>query len=181
MFSSISVYAAPISRVMAGDILFRFGDVGVYIEEWSEELSASEDSSMSDIIRFVFVFVRLLCGREGWSRSRGVEVTFMGDGCKNRYVSRQANFGVFTGVNSGVFTGVNSMLLNESGELRYFSLRSGSVPYPLSASMILPDLGPSDFGGNEGRLSKEGTVRGLTAIEDSRDCAWLAVAGSEHR
>lgn len=143
MFNSISAYAAPISGVMTAGIFLRFGDAGASIDEWPEEISASEASSVSDIPRFVLV-IRLICEIAGESRPRGVEVTFLGGSCKNRYVFRQANF--------GEFTGVHSMLLGESGEPGYFSLRSESVPYPLSASIALSDLGRSDFGGHTGKL-----------------------------
>ena len=67
------------------------------------------------------------------------------------------------------------MLLGDSGEPGYFSLRSESVPYPLSTSIVLADLGSADFGGHVV------SVRGLTATDDSLDCAWLTVAASAHR
>ena len=92
---------------------------------------------------------------------------FLDGCCKNRYVSNW--------VNRGVLTGLHSMLLGESGEPKYFSLRSESVPYPLSTSNGLADLGPNEF---KGQLD---TVRGLTATDDSRDWTWLALAASVHR
>ena len=116
--------------------------------------------------RFVLV-IGLASELDGRPNPRGVEVTFLGGGCKNRYVS--------IWVNLGVFTGVHSMLLGESGEPRYLSLRSESVPYPLSASNILADLGPEDFG------VQLVSVRGLTATDDSLEWARLAVAASVHR
>ena len=73
------------------------------------------------------------------------------------------------------------MLLGESGEPGYFSLRSESVPYPLSASIVLVDLGRSGFGFHRGEMSQATDVRGLTATEDSLDCTWLAVAASMYR
>ena len=73
------------------------------------------------------------------------------------------------------------MLLGESGEPGYLSLRSESVPYPLSASIVLVDLGRSDFGGGRDKFSQAADVRRLTATEDSLDCAWLAVAAWVHR
>lgn len=92
---------------------------------------------------------------------------FLGGCGKKRYVSNW--------VNLGVFTGVHSMLLGESGEPRYLSLRSESVPYPLSTSNGLADLGPNDF---NGQLV---SVRGLTATDDSREWTRLTVAASVHR
>ena len=166
MLSSISVYAAPISGVMGGETFLRFADVGVFTEDCPEDPSASEASSLSDITRFVWV-IRLMCELAGRPIPRGVEVIFLDGCCKKRYVSNW--------VNLGVFTGVHSMLLGESGEPRYFSLRSESVPYPLSTSNVLADLGPNDF---KGQLV---SVRGLTATDDSRESTWLAVAASAHR
>ena len=66
------------------------------------------------------------------------------------------------------------MLPGEPGEPRYPSLRSESVPYPLSTSIVLTNSGLGDFRGQT-------TVRGLTATEDSLDCALLAVAVSVQR
>ena len=154
-FNSISVKAAPISGVMGGEIFLRFADVGVPIEEWPEDPSASEASTLSDITRFVLVLLCLVCELDERPNPRGVEVTFLGGCCKNRYVSNW--------VDLGVFTGVHSMLPGEPGEPEYLSLRSESVPYPLSASNVLADLGPTDFGG------QLVSVRGLTATDDSRE------------
>ena len=64
MLSFISVYAAPISGVMGGEIFLRFTDVGVFTEDCSEDPSASELSSLSDITRFAWV-VRLMCDLAG--------------------------------------------------------------------------------------------------------------------
>lgn len=172
MFNSISVHAAPISGVMTADIFLRFGDAGASTDECSGELSTPEAWSISDIPRFVFV-IRLLSEVFGESRPRGVEVTFPGGCCKNGYVARQPSF--------GEFTGVHSTLLGDSGKPKYLSLRSESVPYPLSASNTHADLGRSDFGGHTSKSAQAADVRGLTAIEDSLDCAWLAVAISVHR
>lgn len=166
MFNSISVYAAPSSGVIAGDTFLRFADAGASNEGGSEEPSAPEASSLSDTTRFVLVFP--LAGElDGVSSSRGVEVTSLDGCCKKRYVS--------SWVSLGVFTGVHSMLLGELREPRYISLRSESVPYPLSASNVLTDLGLNDFGG------RVVTVRGLTATDDSLDCTRLAVAAWVHR
>ena len=92
---------------------------------------------------------------------------FLDGCCKKRYVSNW--------VKTGVFTGVHSMLLGKSGEPRYFSLRSESVPYPLSTSNGLANLDTNDF---KGQLV---SVRGLTATDDSREWTRLAVAASVHR
>ena len=148
---------------MAGDTFLRFGDAGESIDEGLEELSVSETPSISAKPRLLLIN-RLLCEVLGESKPRGVEVTFLGGCCKKRYVSRQADL--------GELTGVHSMLLNESGEPGYLSLRSESVPYPLSASIALVGLGRSDLGGPASKLGWVAGVRGLTATEDSRDCAW---------
>ena len=82
-FNSISVYAAPISGVMAGEIFLRLGDVGVDIDEWPRGSSTPEASSVSDITRFV-CFIRLPRELDGLRETRGFEVTFLGGCCKNR-------------------------------------------------------------------------------------------------
>ena len=64
VFNAISVCAAPISGVMAGEILLRFGDVGAVIDEEPGESSTPEASSVSDITRFVR-FIRLLRELDG--------------------------------------------------------------------------------------------------------------------
>ena len=78
MFNSINVYAAPISGVTTVSIFLRFGDPGASIDEWPEEFSPPA-FSISDIPRFALV-TRFLCEAAGVSRSRGVEVIFLG-GC----------------------------------------------------------------------------------------------------
>ena len=64
IFNATSVCAAPISGVMAGEILLRFGDVGAVIDEGPGESSTPEESSVSDITRFI-CFVRLLRELDG--------------------------------------------------------------------------------------------------------------------
>ncbi len=80
----------------------------------------------------------------------------------------------------GVFTGVKLMLVGDPGLEGYMSLRSVSVPYPLSTSAAFLGFGRKDFGGHNGSDAKADGVRGLLAVEESLDCAWRAVASSLH-
>lgn len=74
------------------------------------------------------------------------------------------------------------MLVGDPGLEVYMSLRSVSVPYPLSTSAALSGCARKDFGGgHSGSDVKAEGVLGLLAVEDSLDCAWRAIASSLHR
>lgn len=170
MFSWSNVQAAPISGVRAPVIFLRFGDTVSAIEDWSDELSLLEAPSIWRSGRFApFFFLLLPETLPTWPSlsSRGVEVTFARGKLK------------FSSL--GEFTGVHPEFEHESGEPGYLSLRSLSVPYPLSTSIALNDLGSKGFGGQPGNAGKAHGVRGLTGIDDSLDCARMAVAPSVHR
>ena len=72
----------------------------------------------------------------------------------------------------GVFTGVHPPYIGDPGYDEYISVRSVSVPYPLSTSMPLNFLGRCDFGGGQiGSSEKAEDCLGLLANDDSLDCS----------
>ena len=172
MLSSISVYAASISGLMfestAGQVKFTFLRFCVRRFGWLYEFDklSSSDSLLEKRGRFEDFPLGLF---DEDIFTRGVEVTLRGEAPDLSAESLPP------------FTGVHPVLVGDPGYEEYISLRSESVPYPLSISATGSRLKGNDFGGGQiGSSEYAEDVRGLTANDGSLDCVRRVVASSLH-